>query len=167
MLAASLPKVVMAEPKITGQGDEYTVELSVENQGVIPTALRQAQLVKIVRPDSVSMVFPAGMTSTQAVSGRGGRGGRGDFADMGGGGGRGGRGGEGAQPEQPAANQDKVIMVEPKGRPTVTIDRLAGNEKKPVIFKIRLNGISGAECTLRYSSTRGGVVEKKVYIGKK
>jgi hypothetical protein len=58
--------------------------------------------------------------------------------------------------------QDKVIMVEPKGRPTVTIDRLAGNEKKPVIFKIRLNGISGTECTLRYSSTRGGVVEKKV-----
>ena len=74
MLAASLPKVVMSEPKITGQGDEYTVELSIENQGVIPTALRQAQLVKIVRPDSVSMVFPAGMISTQAMGGRGGRG---------------------------------------------------------------------------------------------
>ena len=58
-------------------------------------------------------------------------------------------------------------MVDPKGRPTMTIDRLAGNEKKPVIFKIRLNGISGAECTLRYSSTRGGLAEKKVYIGKK
>jgi len=44
----------------------------------------------------------------------------------------------------------------------VTIDRLAGNESKPVTFKVRLNGISGTECMLRHSSTRGGVVEKKV-----
>jgi hypothetical protein len=165
MLAASLPKVFMAEPKVTAQGDEYTIELSVENQGFIPTALRQAQLVKIVRPDTVSMVFPAGMTSTQAM---GGRGGRGDFAGMGGmggGGGRGGRGGEGAQ--QPSTSQDKVIIVEPQNRPTVAIDKLDGNEKKPVTFKIRLNGIAGTDCTLRYSSTRGGVIEKKIFIGKK
>ena len=161
MLAASLPKVVMADPKITANGDDYTIESGVTNQGLIPTALRQAQLVKIVRPDTVSLVFPAGMTSAQAMGGRGGRGG--GFGGMGGG--RGGRGGEGAQ--QPAANQDKVIIVEPQGRPVITIDRLAGNETKPVTFKVRLNGIAGTECTLRYSSTRGGVVDKKIYIGKK
>jgi hypothetical protein len=175
MLAASLPKVVMAEPKITNQGDEYTIEVSVENQGVIPTALKQAQLVKIVRPDTVSMVFPAGMTSTQAMGGRGGRGGGGggrgggggDVAGMGEPGGRGGRGAEGAQPAPPTASTDKVIIVEPQGRPLVTIDRLVGSEKKAVTFKIRLNGISGTDCTLKYLSTRGGVVEKKIYIGKK
>jgi len=173
MLAASLPKVVMAEPKITNQGDEYTIEVSVENQGVIPTALKQAQLVKIVRPDTVSMVFPAGMTSMQAMSGRGGRGGGGggrgggDVAGMGEPGGRGGRGAEGAQPAPPTASTDKVIIVEPQGRPLVTIDRLVGSEKKAVTFKIRLNGISGTDCTLKYLSTRGGVVEKKIYIGKK
>ncbi len=161
MLAASLPKVVMAEPKVTAQGDEYTIELSVENQGFIPTALRQAQLVKIVRPDTVSMVFPAGMTSMQTA---GGRGGRGDFAGRGGGG-RGGRGGAGAQP--PSTSQDKVIIVEPQNRPSVTVDKLAGNEKKAVTFKIRLNGIAGTDCTLRYSSTRGGVIEKKIFIGRK
>lgn len=161
MLAASLPKVVMAEPKISAQGNEYTIELSVENQGFIPTALRQAQLVKIVRPDTVSMIFPAGMTSTQAM---GGRGGRGDFGG-GGGGGRGGRGGEAAQ--GPDTSQDKVSIVEPQNRPTVTIDKLAGNEKKPVTFKVKLNGIAGTDCTLRYSSTRGGVIEKKIFIGKK
>jgi len=166
MLAASLPKVVMAEPKITAQGDEYTIELNVSNQGFIPTALRQAQLVKIVRPDTVSMVFPAGMTSTQVI---GGRGGRGDFGDMGGGGGRGGRGGRGGAdaPAQPGTSQDKVIIVEPQGRAMITIDRLAGNETKPVTFKIRLNGIKGTECTLRYSSTRGGVVERNIFIGQK
>jgi hypothetical protein len=166
MLAASLPKVVMVEPKITAQGDEYTIELNVSNQGFIPTALRQAQLVKIVRPDTVSMVFPAGMTSTQVI---GGRGGRGDFGDMGGGGGRGGRGGRGGAdaPAQPSTSQDKVIIVESQGRAMITIDRLAGNETKPVTFKIKLNGIKGTECTLRYSSTRGGVVERNIFIGQK
>jgi Zinc carboxypeptidase len=177
MLAASLPKVVMADPKITAQGDEYTIELSLENQGVIPTALKQAQLVKIVRPDTVAMVFPPGMTSMQGMGGRG-RGARGDFADvegggrgdapaMGGGGRGGGRGGEGAQPQLPDVSKDKVIIVEPQNRPMLTIDRIAGNEKKAVTFKIRLNGIAGTDCTLRYSSTRGGLVEKKIYIGKK
>jgi hypothetical protein len=58
-------------------------------------------------------------------------------------------------------------MVEPAGRPTVTIDRLAGSEQKPVTFKVRLNGVTGTDCTVRYASTRGGVVEKKIVIGKK
>jgi hypothetical protein len=175
MLAASLPKVVMSEPKVTGQGTEFTVEVTVENQGVIPTALKQAQLVKIVRPDTVSLVFPAGMMTVPAFGGRGGRGGGGEDAMGGGGGGRGaltgagqgGRGGAGAQAGPPAASTDKVVMVEPVGRPTVTIDRLAGSEQKPVTFKIKLNGITGTDCTVRYASTRGGVVEKKIVIGKK
>jgi len=160
MLAGSLPHVVMQEPKITSQGDEYTIEVNVQNQGFIPTALRQAQLVKIVRPDTVSLVFPAGMVSGQ------GRGGRGGFG--GGGGGRGGGRGEVGQQQPPATpSQDKVIMVEPQGRTSITVDRLAGNETKPATFKVRLNGIAGTDCTIQYASTRGGVVEKKIYIGKK
>jgi hypothetical protein len=151
---------VIADPKITAAGDVYTIEFNVENQGFIPTALRQAQLVKIVRPDTLSMVFPAGMTSMQAA---GGRGGRGDF-----GGGRGEPGGRGTGvPQGPDTSKDKVILVEPQNRTMITLDRLAGNEAKPVTFKLRLNGIAGTDCTLRYSSTRGGVVERKIYIGKK
>jgi hypothetical protein len=160
MLAASLPHVDMQEPKVTGQGDEFTIEVKVQNQGFIPTALRQAQLVKMVTPDSVALVFPAGIM--QSGFGRGGRGGGG------GGRGGGGRSGGDAPPQgQPAAaTQNKVVMVEPQ-QPMVNIDRLAGNETKPVTFKVRLNGIPGTECTVRYSSTRGGVVDKKIYIGKK
>ena len=169
MLASSLPKVVMSDPKVTGQGTEFTIEVTVENQGVIPTALKQAQLVRIVRPDTVSLVFPAGMMTvpTFGRGGRGGPGGPGGGDEGMGGSGRGGRGGEGAPAGPPAASQDKVVMVEPTGRPTVTIDRLAGSEQKPVTFKIRLNGITGTDCTVRYASTRGGVVEKKIVIGKK
>ena len=177
----------MAEPKISAAGNDYTVEVSLQNQGFIPTALRQAQLVKIVRPDTLSMVFPVGMTSVQGVGGRGGRGGRGETPDMEGGGGRGGfpgteppgggrgetpgggarGGGEGGQAPQPDTSKDKVIIVEPQNRPSVTIDRIGGNETKAVTFRIRLNGIAGTDCTLRYSSTRGGLIEKKIYIGKK
>jgi hypothetical protein len=75
--------------------------------------------------------------------------------------------GEGGQPAQPDTSKDKVIIVEPQNRPQVTIERISGNEKKTVTFKVRLNGIAGTDCTLRYVSTRGGVVEKKVFIGKK
>ena len=59
---------------ITKKGDEYTIQVTVENQGIIPTALKQAQLVKIVRPDTVSLVFPEGMMSLPGGGGRGGRG---------------------------------------------------------------------------------------------
>ena len=72
-----------------------------------------------------------------------------------------------ARPLSPTRRKDKVIIVEPQNRPQVTIERIAGNEKKTVTFKVRLNGITGTDCTLRYVSTRGGIVEKKVFIGKK
>jgi hypothetical protein len=58
--------------------------------------------------------------------------------------------------------------VEPLNRrPSVTIERLAGSEQKSAVFKIKFNGITGADCTVRYSSTRGGLIEKKVFVGKK
>ena len=165
MLASSLPRVVMAEPKITAEKDHYVIEVAVENQGRIPTALRQAQLVKIVRPDTVSLEFPPGMI-TQPAGGRGGRGGP-EGPEEPEPAGRGARG-QGAKPQPPPLNpQDKVWILEPQDRrPTITIDRLAGGERKSAVFKIQFNGISGSECTVRYSSTRGGVVEKKIFIGK-
>ena len=182
MLANSLPKVVIGEPKITAAGDVYTIDVPIENTGFIPTALKQALLVRIVRQDTVSMVFPPGMTSvSMGGRGRGGRGGGAGAMDMGGGAppagggdptqgagqrGGGGRGGAGQAAPLDTSN-DKVVIVEPQNRPQVTIERIAGNEKKTVTFKVRLNGITGTDCTLRYVSTRGGIVEKKVFIGKK
>ncbi len=181
----------MGEPKITAAGDVYTIDVPIENTGSIPTALKQALLVRIVRQDTVSMVLPAGMTSVGIGGGRGGRGGRGGGgapADMEvgappAGGGRGGppspeatagqaagqgagQRGAGGQAAQPDTSNDKVIIVEPQNRSQVTIERIVGNEKKTVTFKIRLNGITGTDCTFRYVSTRGGVVERKAHIGK-
>ena len=62
----------------------------------------------------------------------------------------------------------KVEILEPKNhRPTVTIDRLKGHETKTVIFKVRLNKIKGTKATVKYTSTRGGLVTRKIFIGTK
>ncbi len=154
MLAGSLPKVVMGDPVVKGKDGEYTIEIEVENTGFLPTALKQAQLVKIVTPDTVSLEFPEGMLPPSF----GGRGGRFREMYMERGGGR--------MPQQPQ-EKPKVEILEPKGaRPSVDIGRIEGNKKVKVMFKVRLNGIEGTKCTVRYSSTRGGVVSKDIQLGK-
>jgi len=149
MIAGSLPHVVMSEPKIKGgKNGEYTVEVEVENTGFIPTALKQALLVKIVRPDAISLEFPPGMTRR--------------FGGM-----RGRSGMERARTQEQAQQEKpKVEILEPEsGRPSVEIERLEGGEKKKVKFKIKLNDIPGTQCTVKYISTRGGVVTKDITIG--
>ncbi|NOR16059.1 MAG: peptidase [Candidatus Aminicenantes bacterium] len=120
MLAGSLPCVVMSEPKITEENGEFTIEVEVENQGFLPTALRQAQLVKMVQPDRITLEFPEGI----------------------------------------------VKIIDPKGnRPYVEIGRIPGNDKSKVTFKLKLIDIQQTECTVKYTSTRGGVISKIIVIG--
>ena len=58
-------------------------------------------------------------------------------------------------------------ILEPENRrPSITIDRLEGYETKTVTFKVRLNDIEGTKATIRYTSTRGGVITKEIFIGK-
>ena len=47
----------------------------------------------------------------------------------------------------PASSTDKVVMVEPVGRPTVTIDRLAGSEQKPdvLLLDVQMPKLTGFE----------------------
>lgn len=175
MLAGNLPHVVIHEPNIYARENEYILEVKIENEGFLPTALRQAQLVKIVWPDTVTLEFPEGMLPA-FMAGRG----------MGMGMGLGlsvqesrqraeiiermllryGQGpGEGkGQAEQ--REKPKVEILEPaSGRPSVTIDRLEGHQTKTVTFKMRLNEIKGTKATIRYSSTRGGVATREIFIG--
>ncbi|MFC1553427.1 M14 family metallopeptidase [candidate division KSB1 bacterium] len=153
MLAESLPNVVINEPTVRSEGNgEYTVEVDIENTGFIPTALLQAQLVKIVRPDMVYLDFPEGMVARGGA--RGGRGGGG----MGGG-----RGGQ-MQVQQQQRPASPVQILEPSGG-SVDIDRITGKGKKSVSFRIKLNNITSVTATIRYSSTRGGVKTKEITIG--
>lgn len=151
MLASNLPQVVMHEPKLSGSRGEFTLEVEVENKGLIPTALKQAQLVKIVMPDRISLEFPEGMLPRSSE-------GRERFGGM---------FMERERREQPEQREkSKVEILEPEeSRPYVEIGRVPGKEKIKATFKIRLNDIESTECKIKYTSTRGGVVSKDIVIG--
>jgi hypothetical protein len=138
----------MSDPKISEKDGEFTIEVQVENQGYLPTALKQAQLVKMVMPDRITLEFPEGMLPRRAERGR--------YGGMYG----------GQQPEEPQA-EAKVKIVSPRGnRPYVEIGRIPGKGTAKATFKVKLNGITGTECTVKYTSTRGGVVSKPIRIGR-
>jgi hypothetical protein len=66
-MALHLPELEMLGTdarRIAQDGDSATYEVTVRwrNSGRLPTALRQAQLVKIVQEDRVQLRFPPGMT---------------------------------------------------------------------------------------------------------
>ena len=153
MLASSLPSVKMSDPVVKKlKGGEYSLILELENTGFLPTALRQARLVKIVQEDRVTLEFPEGMLPRAPERGR-----YGGMSMM------------GRPPqEQEQREKPKVEIIEPKSRrPYLEIGRIPGNDKVKVTFKIRFNGIEGTDCTVKYTSTRGGVVTKVVRIGTK
>ena len=161
MLAANLPHVVIYEPNIYSKENEYLIEVKVENEGFLPTALRQAQLVKIVKPDTLTLEFPDGILPKRTGDRGTGRN-RSTNRDRN----RAEKAEAAEQTEQ--KEKSKVEILQPKDhRPTVTIDRLKGHETKTVIFKVRLNKIKGTKATVKYTSTRGGLVTRKIFIGQK
>lgn len=151
MLAGSLPQVIMHEPKIKAKDGKFFIEVEVENQGFLPTALKQALLVKMVRPDRISLEFPEGMLPEIDPRAR--------FRAM--------YGGGAARTQQKPKEKPKVEILGPrKGRPYAEIGRIPGNDKVKTTFELRFNGIESTECTIRYTSTRGGVVSKEIVIKK-
>jgi hypothetical protein len=63
-LAKSLPQVKVlsaAARPVRKEADTIEVVAVVTNEGFLPTALRMAERVKIVRPDAVDIRLPAGM----------------------------------------------------------------------------------------------------------
>ncbi len=134
----------MSEPKIKGGKDgEYTIEVEVENTGGLPTAFLQAQLVKIVRPDMLTLEFPEDVYRPRSR-------GRSYYRMQ----------------EEETPQKNKITFIDPEqGAPSFEVGRLEKGEKKKYKFKVKLDGISGTECTLKFSSTRGGVITKKIHIG--
>jgi hypothetical protein len=70
-MALHLPRVELLEPtvrRVAAEGDSVTYEVQVRwrNTGMLPTALRQAQLVKIVREDEIRLQFDGELTRGDA-----------------------------------------------------------------------------------------------------
>lgn len=64
-LTESLPRIEIVKTKVKElkkdpDGATHEINVTVENNGRIPTALEQAKQVKIVRPDTVQVTLPAG-----------------------------------------------------------------------------------------------------------
>ena len=72
-MARSLPELEMDRPRVerlsqAGDSTAWEIRLTVRNRGRLPTALRQADLVKIVRPDRVEVVLD-GVTAEEGDGG--------------------------------------------------------------------------------------------------
>lgn len=70
-MAFHLPQIEVAEPvirKVNSAGDStvWRITAKVTNSGRLPTALRQAQLVKIVTPDRADLEFATALTTGAA-----------------------------------------------------------------------------------------------------
>jgi hypothetical protein len=115
---------------LASEGDSTTYEVTVSwtNSGRLPTALRQAQLVKIVQEDRVRLRFDSSLTRGKDPTVRIVRPGR----------------------------RDKVIRAgwtEPA-------------EHKSVTFEVRTYGTPGVAGTVHVLSTRGGLVEVPLTLGR-
>jgi hypothetical protein len=109
-------------------GNRYEVTIEWTNTGNLPVALKQAQLVKIVREDRVELEFDEELTK--------------GYEDA------------------------KVKIVEPSTfDKTIKAGYTGAGETQSATFVVELNGISGAEGTLKLLSTRGGYAEQTVTLG--
>jgi hypothetical protein len=72
-LAKQLPQVRIVSSKavpVKGQADIFDVQVTVTNEGLMPTALEMAKRVKIVRPDMCTLTLAVGQGLVRAPEGK-------------------------------------------------------------------------------------------------
>jgi len=129
-LAKHLPQIELASVDVRPlrTGGEYDIEVKFTNTGYLPTALEQAKLVKIVRPDRVRLEFDRELTKGRK-------------------------------------NKKVEILVPEIQNKDVECGWTKQGEEKTALFRVKLNGIDTAECTVHVLSSRGGHETKKITIG--
>lgn len=132
-MAKHLPQIDEEEADVRrteswGDSTAYRVTVSWTNGGRLPTALRQAQLVKIVQEDRVELSFDSTLVRRDAPVVR--------IVDP--------------------ATRDKVIRA----------GWTQPGEEKSVSFVLHTYGVPGVEGEVRVMSTRGGLVELPLVLGR-
>lgn len=123
---------------------DYEIKVKYTNSGKLPTALRQADLVKIVKEDQVKISFSRSMVSgdsptmkilTESDSGRGGRYG---------------------------GDEGRSVAS------SVTVNNgfTDGGKTSEAVFRIRTYGDASVKGSASVSSTRGGLLKEKEFIVK-
>ncbi|MFN8241347.1 MAG: M14 family zinc carboxypeptidase [Bacteroidales bacterium] len=124
---------------------DYEIRVTYSNTGQLPTALKQANLVRIVSEDKVSVSFdrPAkdeGKAAIEVIDPASRRPGRGE---MGG-------------PGEPQGQRGRLSASKNSGY-------AQGGEKNTAVFKIRIRGIEEVKGKATVSSTRGGILKEKEF----
>jgi len=124
---------------------DYQLEISFKNIGILPTALKQAHLVKIVRKDRVVLEFDttgtaSGITAYKVIQEEGASRGRGSRASY-----------NNAGSAQPGVISKNVPYTQ-------------GGSVTKAVFKIRLYYESRLKGKASVFSTRGGVLKGKEFV---
>jgi hypothetical protein len=133
-MARSLPELAADEARVrrVGADDDYIeweLSVNVRNDGRLPTALRQADLVKIVRPDRVVLAFDGDVEV-------------GDEED---------------DDAQVRFVDDDGVVIEDDGD-ELALGYLQSGQEETARFRFRTYGLDSFTGTFELLSTRGGVV---------
>ena len=129
-LAKHLPdiEIISIDVKPSKGEGVYDIKVQFTNTGYLPTALEQAKLVKIVRPDRVRLDFDKELMKDRK-------------------------------------NKKVEILIPEITNKIVDTGWTKKGEKKTARFKVKLNGIESAKCTVHVLSSRGGHREEEIVIG--
>lgn len=128
-MAKELPQIEIDDVMVSDTGNNtYRVTVKWTNTGNLPVALKQAQLVKIVREDRLILEFDEELTK---------------------------------------GYEDALVQIVTPSTfdKTIKAGYTDAGETKTASFEVKLNGVSGAEGTLKLLSTRGGYSETTVVLG--
>jgi hypothetical protein len=124
---------------------DYQVKISVKNQGKLPTALRQAQLVKIVKEDRIELEFDTAGYNKDMPG----------FRVI-----------EDKKPVSKSRKREMFNDEEKPSKPATTSKKVAfiqGGSSTEAIFIIRFYGKKEVNCKAKFISTRGGVLKEKEF----
>lgn len=136
-LAKHMPRIEIVSATATredaaGDSATWSLDVTFRNAGRLPTALRQAQLVKIVRPDQVRLEIPDSLTEA----------------------------------ETPGTAAVEIVLPEVRDK-TAYAGFTEPGATQSVRFRIRTRGdVHPFDVTVRVLSTRGGVDEQDLTIGR-
>lgn len=152
-LAKHLPQIEIISVNVNPSDTKnvYFVEVNFTNTGFLPTALEQAKLVRIVKPDRVRLEFDKDLTKDR----------KNKKVEI-------------LMPE--ATEKDEQVGWTNKGeiktvrfkitpKKDVEVGWTKKGEIKKARFKVKLNGIASAKCKVHVLSTRGGHKIQEIIIG--
>ena len=133
--------VVKKKKSYKNDSTDYSITVSYRNTGKLPTALKQAHLVKIVQEDRLTLTFDRSLVSGDSPAIR-------------------------ILTEEPGRRRRSFGPSSQGGRSEVSLNAgfTDGGATSKLVFEIRVYGNSEVNGHVSLASTRGGVLEQKTFV---